>query len=105
MYTHDVYVDPVSDRQDCMLSLTDDDCCVAQTLEPSERFFMNGQNFGVITYGGVSSPLRSNRRRQRVSGDIITSPIGMHNNGSSIGNYFERMINLPLFYFNITSSK
>ena len=104
VYTHDVYVDPISDReqQECMMA--SGYCCVKQNLKPSERFFVRQHNLGLRTYSGVSSPL--SHRNQMIDGISIVAPSN-HNEGSSLG-YIdpdEDMVNLPMFYFNITSSK
>ena len=106
VYTHDVYVNPVSMREQegCMQSGVG--CCVAQTLKPSERFFVSGHDLGLRTYTGVSSPLRSNLGSDKVNGGWIAAPSGMYNNGSSAGNVnLGSNIHLPMLFFNITSSK
>ena len=108
VYTHDVYVDPVSDRQreDCMPPGTR--CCVTQTLQPSERFFVNGHDFGLITYGGGVSPsYRSNTGNNQVNGGSMTAPTDQYNNGSSVENINigNNNLRLPMFYFSITSGK
>ena len=109
VYTHDVYVDPVSDRQqdDCLTQQGSQSCCVTQTLQPSERFFVSGHDFGLRTYSGVSSPWRSDIGANSVNGGSETTPIGQYNNGSSVGdiNIGNNNLHLPMFYFSITSGK
>ena len=110
VYTHDVYVDPVSDRQreNCITHQGSQSCCVTQTLQPSERFFVSGHDFGLRTYNGVSSLWRINPNsgNNSVSGGSLTAPTGQYNNGSSVGNIdLGDTVHLPMFYFNITSGK
>ena len=109
VYTHDVYVDPVSDRQreNCITHQGSQSCCVTQTLQPSERFFVSGHDFGLRTYSGVSSPWRSDIGANNVNGGSMTAPTSQYNNGSSVENINigNNNLRLPMFYFSITSGK
>ena len=104
VYTHDVYVNPVSDKHPGNCMPPGPSCCVTQTLQPFEKFFVSGQatDLGLRTYSGVSSPLRTNID---INGGWEKAH-RQYNIGLSVEDEdLQGMVHLPMFYFNITSGE